>query len=50
MTDRLNVNASQMKEWSILSNVNNYVQSNRNPRGYYKLHVKALEAKKKKKT
>ena len=45
--DRFNVhvNTSQMEQWSILSNVINYVQYNRNPRDYYKLDVKALESK-----
>ena len=45
--DRINVNVnkSQMEQWSILSNVINYVQYNRNPRDYYKLDVKAFEPK-----
>ena len=34
-----------MEHWSILSNVINYVQNNRNPRDYYKLDVKALAQK-----
>ena len=41
--DRINVNTSQMKQWSVLSNVINYLQYNKNPRNYYKLDVKALE-------
>ena len=41
----VNVNTSQMEQWSILSNVINYVQYNRNPSNYYKLDVKALELK-----
>ena len=32
----ININTSQIEEWSILSNVINYVQFNRNPRDYYK--------------
>ena len=45
--DGLNVNMimSKMEQWSILSNVINYVQSNSNPRDCYKLDVKALELK-----
>ena len=34
-----------MEQWSILSNVINYVQYNRNPIDYYKLDVRALELK-----
>ena len=34
-----------MEQWSILNNVINYVQYNRNPRDYYKINVKALEPK-----
>ena len=34
-----------MEQWSILSNIVNYVQYNRNPRDYYSLEVKALEQK-----
>ena len=43
--DRINanVNTSQMEQWSILNNVINYIQYNRNPRDYYKLDAKALE-------
>ena len=36
----INVNMSQMEQWSILSNAINYVQYDRNPREYYKLDVK----------
>ena len=45
--DRINanVNTSQMEQWSILSNVINYVQNNMHHRDYYKLDIKALELK-----
>ena len=33
-------NISQMEQWSILYNVINYVQYNRNPRDYFKLDIK----------
>ena len=36
---------SQMEQWSILSNVINYIQYNRNPRDYFKLDIKTLEEK-----
>ena len=36
-------NISQMEQWSILSNVINYVQYEGNPRDYFKLDIKALE-------
>ena len=39
-------NISQTEQWSILSNVINYIQHNRNPRDYFKLDIKALEQKK----
>ena len=45
----VNINTSQMEQWSILSNVMNYVQYNRNLRDYYKLDVKALKFKNHKK-
>ena len=34
---------SQIDQWSILSNVINYVQYNRNARDYFKLDIKALD-------
>ena len=40
-----NPNTSQMEQWSILSNVVNYVQSDRNPKNFYELNVKALDQK-----
>ena len=43
--DRNNVIASQMEQLSILSNIVNYVQYDRNPRDYYNLEVKVLEQK-----
>ena len=43
--DRNNIIALQMEQWSMLSNVVNYVQYDRNPRYYYNLEFKALEQK-----
>ena len=43
--DRDNIIASQMEQWSILSNVVNYVQYDRNPMGFYNLEVKGMEQK-----
>ena len=34
-----------MEQWSILSNVVNYIQYDRNSKDYYNLEVKALEQK-----
>ena len=39
-------NISQMKQWSILSNVINYSQYDRNPRDYFELDIKKLDKKK----
>ena len=33
--DRTSIITSQMEQWSILSNIVNYVQYDRNPRDYY---------------
>ena len=33
---------SQMEQWSILSNVVNYIQYDRHPKNFYKLDIKAL--------
>ena len=41
--EKIYVNTSQLEQWSILSNVPNYVQYNRHPIGYYQLDVMALE-------
>ena len=41
----VNVNTSQMEQWSILSNVINFIRYKRDPIDYYKLDVKALELK-----
>ena len=41
----VNGSISQMEQWSILSNVFNYVQYERNPRDYFKLDIKILEEK-----
>ena len=40
---------SQMEQWSILSNVINYVQDDRYPRNYYDLDIKVIEQKNHKK-
>ena len=37
------INNPQTEQWSIFSNVTNYVQYNRNPTDYYKLDHKAVE-------
>ena len=34
-----------MEQWSILSNIVNYVQYDRNPKTFYELNVKALGQK-----
>ena len=43
--DRDNASTSQMEQWSILSNVFNYVQYDRNPTNLYELNIKALDQK-----
>ena len=43
--DRENVTTSQMEQWSILSNVFNYVQYNKNPKNFYDLDIKAKDQK-----
>ena len=43
--DRENVITSQMKQWSILSNVVNYVWYDRSLRDFCNLNVKALDQK-----
>ena len=43
--DRENVITSQMEQWSILSNVVNYVQYNRNPKDFYNLDVMVIDQK-----
>ena len=43
------VNISQMEQWSILSNVVNYVQYDRHPKDYYDLDIKAVNLKSHKK-
>ena len=40
-----NASTSQMEQWSILSNIVNYVQYDRNPKNFYELNVKALNQK-----
>ena len=34
-----------MEQWSILSNIVNYVQYDRNPKNFYNLNVKAIDQK-----
>ena len=41
----INFNTSQMEQWSILSNIINYVLYNRNPIDYQKLDVKPFKSK-----
>ena len=41
--DKENIIATYMEQWSILSNIVNYVQYNRNPKDCYKLGVKAID-------
>ena len=43
--DRENVIASQLEQWSILSNIGIYVQYDRNPKDFYILNVKAIDQK-----
>ena len=40
---------SQMEQWSILSNIVNYVQYNRHPKNVYDLDIKAVDIIKKRK-
>ena len=40
---------SQMEQWSMLSNVMNYVQYNRHPKNFYNLVIKAMDSKSHKK-
>ena len=44
--DKDNVNTSQMEHWSILSNVGNCVQYDRNPKNFHELNIKALDQEK----
>ena len=38
-----NINTSQMEQWSILSNIVNYIENGRNPKNFHELNVKALD-------
>ena len=40
---------SKMEEWSILNNVVNYVQYNRQPKNFYNLDIWAVDQKRHKK-
>ena len=39
----------QMEQWSILSNMINYIQYNRHPRKFYNLDIKTIDQKSHKK-
>ena len=41
--------SSQIEQWSILSNVVNYVQYNRHPKVFYNLDIRAVDQKRNKK-
>ena len=43
--ERDNTIISQMEDWSILSNVVNYVQYNRHPKNFYNLDIKVVDQK-----
>ena len=43
--DREEIITSQIEQWSILSNVVNYVQYDRNQRDFYNLDIKAIDQK-----
>ena len=40
--DKENITTSQMEQWSILSNLVNYVQYDRNPKNVYELNVNMI--------
>ena len=48
--DRENMITSQMEQWSILSNVVNYVQYDGNPKDFYDLDIEAIDHKNHRKT
>ena len=41
--DRDNIIMSQMEQWSLLSNIVNYVQYNRYSRDFYNLDIKVID-------
>ena len=43
--DKENIITSQIEQWSILSNIVNYVQNDRNPKNYYELNIKIIDKK-----
>ena len=47
--ERDNTIISQMEQWSILSNIFNYVQYNRHPKNFHNLDIKAINQKRHKK-
>ena len=40
--ERVDIILSQMEQWSILSNVVNYVQYDRYPKNFYNLNIRAI--------
>ena len=44
-TDKENGFTSQMEQWSILSNIVNYAQYDRNLRNFHELDIKAIDQK-----
>ena len=44
--DKDNIPTSQMEHWSILCNLVNYAQYDRNPKNFHELNVKALDQRK----
>ena len=40
--EKLDTTLSQMEQWSILSNVVNYIQYNGHPKTFYNLNIKAV--------
>ena len=47
--EKENIITLQMEYWSILSNVINYIQCDRHPKGFYDLDIKTIEPKSHKK-
>ena len=43
--DMDNIFTSQMEQWSILNNIVNYVQYDRNPQDFYNLFIRAINKK-----
>ena len=47
--EKENIITSQMEQWSILSNIVNYVQYDRHPRTFYDVDIKTIDLKSHKK-